>query len=119
MESEAAQREAAQREQELTYENALLLLGEFEEVLDELEEAEEPTEEQQEHARDLMERLLSSLDDIPFSSEMARERLANVESWSRVLVTEDDDEAGPGSIGTLLRDELAELRGLLEYEMTT
>lgn len=115
--------EAAERERSLTYENALLLLAEFEELIDELEEAEEndgATAEQQEHAEDLLDRLLSSLDEVPFSSEFARERLENVESWARVLVSEDEDaEAGPGSIRTLLRDELAELRGLLEYEMTT
>lgn len=108
------------RERELNYEDALLLVGEFNEMIDELQEAEQASPEQQEHAQDLLDRLLSSLDELPLSSEMARERLANVESWARILVTEEEPEqAGPGSIYMLLRDELAELRGLLEYEMNT
>lgn len=112
--------DAAERELELNFENALILLGEFQEMIDELEEVDEASSEQEEHARDLVERLLSSLDELPLSSEMARERLANIESWARLLVSEEETEtAGPGSVHTLLRDELAELRGLLEYEMTT
>lgn len=107
-------------ERELTYQNALLVLDEFEEALDELDDAGDGSPEQREHAGDLLERLLSSLDDLPLSSEMARDRLENVESWAEVLIEEDpDEEAGPGSVRTLLHDELAELRGLLEYEMTT
>lgn len=114
------EQETEARELELSYEEALLLVGEFQELIDELEEAEDASDEQQEHAEDLLERLLSSLDDLPLSSEMARERLANVESWARLLVTEDEpEEVGPGSVYTLLRDELAELRGLLEYELNT
>lgn len=106
---------------ELSYENALILIEEFEEVIDELEEAGgEPSPEQEEETEEIVERLLSSLEDIPLSSEMARQRLENVESWARVLVSGNGQTvAGPGSIPSLLRDELAELRGLLEYEMTT
>lgn len=113
--------EAAERERALNFEDALILLGEFQEMVDELEEAaDDASEEQMEHARDLLDRLLSSLDELPISSELARERLSNVESWARVLVSEEDTETpGPGSIHSLIRDELAELRGLLEYEMTT
>lgn len=112
--------DAAGHELELNYENALMLLGEFQEMIDELEEVDDASPEQQEHARDLVERLLSSLDELPLSSEIARERLANVESWARLLVSDEEAQpSGPGSIYTLLRDELAELRGLLEYEMTT
>lgn len=107
-------------ERELSYQNAVLLLDEFEEALDELAAEGRTSSEQREHAGDLLQRLLSSLDDLPLSSEMARERLDNVESWAEVLIEEDpDEEAGPGSVRTLLLDELAELRGLLEYEMTT
>lgn len=122
MEPDASQMEpdAEAREVELHYEDALLLVGEFQELIDELEEAEDASDEQQEHAEDLLDRLLSSLDELPLSSEMARERLANVQSWARLLVSEDEpEEVGPGSIYMLLRDELAELRGLLEYEMNT
>lgn len=108
-------------ERELSYQNAVLLLDEFEEALDDLAAEDETSPEQQEQAGDLLHRLLSSLDDLPLSSELARERLDNVESWAEVLIEEEDPDeaAGPGSVRTLLLDELAELRGLLEYEMTT
>ena len=105
---------------ELSYENALMIIGELEEAIDELEEGGERTAEQEEHAEDLVNRLLSSLEDLPLSSEMAKERIENVESWAELLVSEGEDVGpGPGSIPSLLRDELAELRGFLEYEMTT
>jgi len=104
----------------LSYENALMIIEEFEEVIDELEEGGERTVEQEAQAEELVERLLSSLDDLPLSSEMAKERLENVESWAELLVSESEEAGpGPGSIPSLLRDELAELRGFLEYEMTT
>lgn len=105
---------------ELSYENALLVIEEFQEIIDELEEGGERTGEQEKNAEELVDRLLSSLEDLPLTSEMARERLQNVESWAELLVSgEDAETAGPGGIPALLRDELAELRGLLEYEMTT
>ncbi|MFP3948995.1 MAG: hypothetical protein ACOC8K_00360 [Gemmatimonadota bacterium] len=105
---------------ELSYENALMIIEEFEEVVDELEEGGERTAEQEAQAAELVERLLSSLDDLPLSSEMARERIENVESWAELLVSEGGEaDPGPGSIPSLLRDALAELRGFLEYEMTT
>lgn len=117
---EVAAESGRSEEVELSYENALMIIEEFEEVIDELEEGGERTAEQKEHAEKLVERLLGSLDDLPLSSEMAKQRLENVESWAELLVSEgEESDAGPGGIPSLLRDELAELRGFLEYEMTT
>lgn len=120
MDEVAPESAQSSEEVELSYENALLVIEEFQEVIDELEEGGEQTAEQQEHTEELVERLLSSLEDLPLTSEMARERLENVESWAELLVSDEDVEtSAPGGIPALLRDELAELRGLLEYEMTT
>jgi len=108
-----------QDDDELGYEDALLLLDDLEEAVDDLEDLDEDDPERRARARELLDRLLRSFDELPLTSRLAREHLGNLESWGRVLLSDGEEAAGPGSIYQLLRDELTEVRGFLEYEIAT
>lgn len=107
-------------EAELGYEDALSLLDELHDAVDELEEeGDEADPGERERARDLVDRLLDSFGDLPVTSKLVEEHLERVESWARVLLSDEEETEEAGSICQLLREELLELRGYLEYELAT